>query len=364
MIPPLKIGDLLAKLPFVQGGMGVGVSLSGLASAVANEGAVGVISAAIVGFQESDLYTNYRQANIRALRREIRRARELTKGVLGVNIMVALTNFSDMVRTAVEEGIDIVFCGAGLPMDLPSLVPEGARSKLVPIVSSARAATVICKRWLSRFDRLPDAFVLEGPMAGGHLGFSRDQVEDPGYCLPTLLEQTVEGVRPFERDHGVSLPIIAAGGIYSGQDISDMLKRGAAAVQMGTRFVTTHECDADIKFKQAYMESSERDLVIIDSPVGLPGRSLRNSFLEAVGQGRKKPVKCPYHCLITCKQKESPYCIAAALINAARGRLEKGFAFAGQNAFRSQKLVSVKNLIADLLEELHQAQTDPECVPA
>jgi nitronate monooxygenase len=336
--------------------MGVGISLSGLASAVANEGGVGVISAAIIGFAESDLQTNYREANIRALRREIRKARELTKGVLGVNIMVALTNFSDMVKTAVEEGIDIIFCGAGLPLDLPAMVPEQARSKLAPIVSSARAARVICKRWLSRFGRLPDAFVLEGPMAGGHLGFSRDQVEDPGYSLPKLLSQVVEAVRPFERDRGVKLPIIAAGGIYNGQDIKDILSQGAAGVQLGTRFVTTHECDADIKFKQAYMNAQEEDLVIIDSPVGLPGRSLHNSFLDKVSQGKKKPFKCPYHCLITCKQKDSPYCIAAALINAVRGRLEKGFAFAGQNAFRSQKLVSVKNLIASLLEEFQQAK--------
>jgi nitronate monooxygenase len=355
MLPPLKIGDLVAKLPFVQGGMGVGISLSGLASAVANEGGVGVISAAIIGFNESDLYSNYREANIRALRREIRKARELTKGILGVNVMVALTNFSDMVKTSVEEGIDIVFCGAGLPLDLPSLVSEQASAKLVPIVSSARAAKVICKRWLSRFDRLPDAFVLEGPLAGGHLGFSRDQMDDPGYRLPTLLDQTLEAVSPFEQDRGVELPIIAAGGIYSGQDIGDMLGQGAAGVQLGTRFVTTHECDADPKFKQAYMEAQEDDLVIIDSPVGLPGRSLRNSFLEAVGQGKRRPFKCPYHCLITCKQKESPYCIAAALINAVHGRLAKGFAFAGQNAFRSQKLVSVKNLINSLLEELQQA---------
>lgn len=364
MLPPLKIGDLVAKLPFVQGGMGVGISLSGLASAVANEGGVGVISAAIIGFTESDLYTNYREANIRALRREIRKARELTKGVLGVNIMVALTNFSDMVKTAVEERIDVIFCGAGLPLDLPALAPEESPSKLVPIISSARAAKVICKRWLSRFERLPDGFVLEGPMAGGHLGFSRDQVDAPDFSLSKLLGQVLEAVRPFEQDRGVKLPIIAAGGIYSGQDISDMLSQGAAGVQMGTRFVTTHECDANEKFKQAYMKAKEQDLVLIDSPVGLPGRSLRNAFLEQVDQGKRKPFKCPYHCLITCKQKESPYCIASALINAARGRLEKGFAFAGQNAFRSQKLVSVKKLINSLLEELQQAKPGSQPDPA
>ena len=223
---------------------------------------------------------------------------------------------------------------------------------------------MICKRWLSRFGRLPDAFVLEGPLAGGHLGFSRDQVGDPEYSLSKLLSQVLEAVLPFERDRGVSLPIIVAGGIYNGQDISDMLNQGAAGVQMGTRFVTTHECDANIKFKQAYMEAKEQDMVIIDSPVGLPGRSLRNSFLDKVSQGKKRPFKCPYHCLITCKQKESPYCIAAALINAVRGRLDGGFAFAGQNAFRSEKLMSVKNLIDSLLEELQQANPAFRSIPA
>ena len=356
MLPPLNIGGLVSRLPFVQGGMGVGVSLSGLASAVANEGGVGVISAAIIGFSENDLLSNYRDANIRALRREIRKARELTKGILGVNIMVALTNFADMVKTAVEEEIDVIFCGAGLPLELPALVSENAKSKLVPIVSSARAARVICKRWLSRFNRLPDAFVLEGPLAGGHLGFSRDQLNKPEFSLPELLTQLKEAILPIERKAGKTLPVIAAGGIYNGRDIREIMERGAAGVQLGTRFVTTHECDADIKFKQAYMAAREEDLVIIESPVGLPGRSLRNDFLEKVSQGKRKPFKCPYHCLATCKQKESPYCIASALINAVRGRLEKGFAFAGQNAFRTSKLESVKNLVACLLEEYRLAK--------
>ncbi len=338
--------------------MGVGISLSGLAAAVANEGGVGVISAAIIGFKESDLYSNYREANIRALRNEIRKAREMTKGILGVNIMVALTNFSDMVRTAVEEGIDVIFSGAGLPMDLPAYLTEKARSKLVPIVSSGRAAKVLCKRWINRFDRLPDGFVLEGPLAGGHLGFSRDEVGDERFSLPKLLQEVLEAVRPFEEERGVKLPIIAAGGIYTGQDICDVMSLGAAGVQMGTRFVTTHECDADIRFKQAYLEAKEEDLIIIDSPVGLPGRSLRSHFLDEVKEGHKKPFKCPYHCLITCKQKESPYCIASALINAARGRLEQGFAFAGQNAFRSQGITSVKNLIRGLLDEFQEAKCD------
>jgi nitronate monooxygenase len=261
-----------------------------------------------------------------------------------------------MVRTAVEEGIDVVFSGAGLPLDLPGYLNDKARAKLVPIISSARAASVLCKRWLSRFDRLPDGFVLEGPLAGGHLGFARDQISDAQFSLPTLLKEVIDTLRPIEDKHGAKMPVIAGGGIYTGQDICDMINLGASGVQMGTRFVTTHECDADERFKTAYLEAAEDDLVLIDSPVGLPGRSVRNQFLEDVKAGKKKPFKCPYHCLVTCKQQESPYCIASALINAAKGRLEKGFAFAGQNAFRATRLESVRGLIRSLVDEFSRAK--------
>ncbi|HOV85718.1 MAG TPA: nitronate monooxygenase family protein [Syntrophobacteraceae bacterium] len=354
-LPSLTIGELVTKIPIVQGGMGVGISLSGLSAAVANEGGIGVIATAMIGLNESDLYSNYLEANIRALRKEIRKAREKTKGILGVNIMVALTNFADMVRTSIEEGIDLIFSGAGLPMDLPKYLKEKSKTRLVPIVSSAKAAQILCKRWFSRFKRLPDAFVVEGPMAGGHLGFRAEQLDHPNYALEKLIPEVVQAVEPFEKEHRTKIPIIAAGGIYTGEDILKFLELGASGVQMGTRFVATHECDADIRFKEAYVKAGVKDLVIIKSPVGLPGRAIRNEFVEEMERGEKKPFKCPYHCITTCRCKDSPYCIALALANAKKGNLANGFAFAGGNAYRVDRIMSVKELISSLIEEYDQA---------
>jgi nitronate monooxygenase len=356
----LKIGDLVANIPIIQGGMGVGISLSGLASAVANEGGVGVIAAAMIGFNEPDVCSNYIEANIRALRNQIRKAREKTKGIIGVNIMVALTNFADMVKTSIEERIDVIFSGAGLPLDLPKYVESGCKTKLVPIISSARAAKIICTKWIAKFKRLPDAFVVEGPMAGGHLGFEDSQIGDPAYKLEKLIPEVVREVRRFEEEYGQKIPVIAAGGVFTGADIRKYLKMGAAGVQMATRFVATHECDADIRFKESYVKAGPDDLVIIKSPVGLPGRAIRNRFTEDADRGEKRPFKCVYHCLKTCDQKKSPYCIALALVNAKKGKLRAGFAFAGQNAHRVDRIVSVKELISSLEDEYEKALSAEE----
>jgi nitronate monooxygenase len=197
-LPVLKIGDSVAKIPIIQGGMGVGISLSGLASAVAEEGGIGVIATAGIGMNEPEVYSNPRKANIRALKREIRKAREMTNGILGVNLMVALTDFADTVTTSIEEGIDIIFTGAGLSFNLPEYLKNLATTKLVPIVSSPRAARIICKKWLAKFDCLPDAFVVEGPMAGGHLGFKPEQLDDPDFALEKLVPEVIGAVKPFE----------------------------------------------------------------------------------------------------------------------------------------------------------------------
>lgn len=346
----LVIGDLSARIPIIQGGMGVGISLSGLAAAVANAGGVGVIAAAGIGLLEPDGFKDFLGANIRALRREIRKARSLTKGVLGVNIMVALSNFADMVRTAIEEKIDIIFSGAGLPMNLPEYL-HGSTTKLVPIVSSGRAATLLARRWLERYNYLPDAFVVEGPMAGGHLGFKAEQLEDPAFSLENIVPEVIQAVRPFEEKTGRKIPVIAGGGIYTGADIRKFIEMGASGVQIATRFVATNECDASIKFKNAYIEASKEDLRIIKSPVGMPGRAIDNKFLDDVEQGKKKPFTCPYHCIITCDVEKAPYCISLALLNAQKGNLENGFAFAGANAWRIEKIVPVQDLMDELVEE-------------
>ena len=351
----LVIGNLTAKLPIIQGGMGVGISMSKLASAVANEGGIGVISSACVGMFEPDLNKNYLEANTRALKSEIRKAKEMTKGILGVNIMVALTNFSDMVKASIEEGIDIIFVGAGLPLNLPQYLHDSTTTKLVPIVSSGRAAGLIAKRWIKRFNYTPDAFVVEGPKAGGHLGFKPEQINDEQFSLDKLLIQVLETVKPIEDKSNKKIPVIAGGGVYTGEDICRLIGLGASGVQMATRFVTTVECDASDTFKNTYIQSKKEDIAIIKSPVGMPGRAIRNQFLKDVEDGKKKPFNCPYHCIVTCNAKESPYCIALALLNAQKGRMAHGFAFAGENAYRADKIISVKELVQNLKDEYNAA---------
>lgn len=293
--PTLNIGELCAKMPIIQGGMGVGISLSRLASAVAREGGIGVIAGAMIGMKEPDIAQHPIEANKRALATELQKARAATDGIIGVNIMVALTTFTELARTAIEEKADIIFSGAGLPMDLPKILrdvceekKELFKTKLVPIVSSARAASLIARKWMQKYGYLPDAFVVEGPKAGGHLGFSQENLTDPKFRLEELIPEVVEAVKPLEDKKGGQIPVIAAGGIYSGDDIAQFMELGASGVQMGTRFVATYECDADERFKEAYVRAKEEDITIIKSPVGMPGRALLNNFIEAARQGTKK----------------------------------------------------------------------------
>ncbi|MDD2483474.1 MAG: nitronate monooxygenase [Eubacteriales bacterium] len=354
-MPELIIGDLRAKTPIIQGGMGVGVSLSSLASAVANEGGIGVMAVAALGFDRPEYKTNPVETGKAALREEIQKAKKLTKGILGVNIMVALSSFSEMVKTAVAEEIDVIFAGAGLPLDLPQYLSKGAKTKLVPIISSARAAEIIIKKWVAKYDYVPDAFVVEGPLAGGHLGFRKEEIDDPEYSLDKIIPQVIAKVREYEEKYNKMIPVIAAGGIYTGSDILHYLRLGAAGVQMGTRFVATHECDASAAFKQTYIDCKEEDIMIIHSPVGLPGRAIKNEFLEQSEAGKKHPFHCPFQCIKTCEYEKSPYCIALALMNAQKGILKNGFAFAGQNAYRIKEIVSVHELIESLKGEYRDA---------
>lgn len=353
----LQIGGLRAAVPVVQGGMGIGISLSNLASAVANEGGVGVLSAAGMGMIAKDTCKNAMLSRINALREQIREARSKTGGVLGVNIMVALSNFGDMVKTSMEEGIDVIFSGAGLPLSLPGFLREGCKTKLVPIVSSAKAVKIITKWWREKHRYVPDAFVVEGPLAGGHLGFNKEQIHDPAYRLENLMAGILQEVRGIEEQAGKHIPVIAAGGIFTGGDIRRFLEMGASGVQMATRFVATDECDADKSFKQAYVDCRKEDICIIESPVGLPGRVIMNDFVREIKAGGKKPASCPYHCISTCRQGESPYCIAAALINAYRGRLKNGFAFIGANGYRVDRIVPVSELFRTLEKEFADEST-------
>lgn len=355
-LPALRIGALQPRLPIIQGGMGVGISLSGLAAAVAEAGGIGVIAAAVIGFEEQDFKSDFVAANTRAMARHIRLAREKTSGVIGVNAMTAISNYKEIVTVSVDEGADIIFSGAGLPTALPKYVPAEGGPKLAPIVSSGRAAAFLCKNWKVKHKRLPDAFVVEGPKAGGHLGFKPEQIEDQNFRLETLVCDVIEAVKPYVEMAGRPIPVIAAGGIWSGADIHAMLKLGADGVQMGTRFVATHECDASDDFKQAYIDATEEDMVIVKSPVGMPGRALRNAFIESVDQGKRHPLNCPYHCLKGCDHEQSPYCIARALINARHGKMNHALAFAGANVHRVKEIVSVQELMDTLVREYEQCE--------
>lgn len=348
---PLKIGEFTAKTPIVQGGMGVGISLAGLASAVAEQGGIGVISSAGLGVIYNEYSKDYNKASIYGLRQEIAKARKVTKGIIGINIMVALSNFADMVKTAIEEKADIIFAGAGLPLNLPSFLTEGAKTKLAPIVSSARAARLLMTKWFSEYKYIPDAIVVEGPKAGGHLGYKHEQIADNNYSLEAIVPQVVEEVKHFSDQHNCHIPIIAGGGVFTGQDIHTMFSLGADAVQMGTRFVVTKECDASQEFKQTYIDAKEEDVTIIQSPVGMPGRAVNNDFLRRVKDGLTKPQNCPFNCIKTCDVTHSPYCIMLALYNAYKGRMSHGYAFCGSNAWRCNKILSVKELIDTLKAE-------------
>lgn len=348
MIKPLQIGELTARLPIIQGGMGVGISLSGLAGSVAACGGVGVISTAQIGFQEDDFEKNPMEANLRAVGKEIHKARELAKGgIIGVNIMVATRKYADYVMAAVKAGVDLIISGAGLPTDLPKLV-EGSRTKIAPIVSTIKSARVICKMWDRHYKKIPDLLVIEGPKAGGHLGFSKEQLEA---FTPEKYDDEIKGiisvVRKYEEKYGQKIPVAVAGGIFDREDFLHALELGADAVQMGTRFVPTFECDADERYKQSYLDVKKEDIVIVDSPVGMPGRAINNEFIKNKESARE-PIKKCYLCISTCNPADTPYCITRALTKAAEGDTEHALLFCGENAWKCDRICHVQEIMDEL----------------
>ena len=346
----LRIGHLSINPPIIQGGMGVRVSRANLASAVANEGCAGVIASVGLGDYEHSPGSDFEEVNRIALKTEIRKARQMTSGVIGVNAMVALSNYESLVHVCVEENVDMIISGAGLPLHLPYYT-AGTNIQLVPIVSSVRSLKLIHRKWMKDYNRCPDAVIVEGMKAGGHLGYSPEQLEQQ---KPTL-EETIAEVLEFTRQLPKPIPVIAAGGIFSGQEMRHCLNAGAAGLQMATRFVCTEECDANIKFKQAYVNAGAEDITLINSPVGLPGRVIRNAFVEKINKGHTIPFKCKYRCLRTCNPLTAPYCIAEVLASASKGQMDQAFAFAGSNAWRCSEIVSVKQLIQNIMQEYENA---------
>ncbi|MGL4452643.1 MAG: NAD(P)H-dependent flavin oxidoreductase [Sarcina sp.] len=354
-IKPLKIGNLVAKLPIIQGGMGVGVSLSKLAGAVAKCGGIGVISAAQPGYKEEDFIKNNLEANVRALKNHIKKAKEISNGgIIGVNIMVAMERYDKFVKAAIEGGADLIISGAGIPKDLP-IIAKGAGIKLAPIVSSIKGAKLILKMWDKRAGVAPDMIVVEGPKAGGHLGFKNNEIEEKIECLEDEIVGIVEAKKEYEEKYNKEIPVIAAGGIFTGYDIAKFIKLGADGVQMGTRFVGTEECDASDEFKNYYVNSTQEDIVILKSPVGMPGRGMNNKFIKTLTTNGKIPIKRCYDCLIPCNPKDTPYCISQALINSAKGKLDEGLIFCGSNAHRVDKILKVEELINELKSEMLEA---------
>lgn len=344
----LKIGNKIAQIPIIQGGMGVGVSRGRLAGAVAREGGIGVISTAQIGYDKPEFENNPEKCNEEALREQIQIAKkEASKGLVGVNVMTALKHYREHVKIAVEEGIDVVICGAGIPFDLPELV-EGSDTKIAPIVSSARCMELILRKWDRKYKRTTDFIVVEGPKAGGHLGFTKEEAEN----LTNIDEEVqaiLAGVKKYEEKYEVKIPVIVAGGVFDQEDIRHVLSLGADGVQIASRFVATTECDASDAYKQAYLDAREEDICVIKSPVGMPGRALNNAFQDKVRAGLTKVEKC-YHCLAKCNPAEIPYCITKALVNAVKGDLDDGLIFCGANVGRIKEIVSVHELMQELTQ--------------
>jgi len=349
MLKPLVIGDLVAKVPIIQGGMGVGISLSSLAGAVAKEGGIGVISTAQIGFLEEDFRSNTLEANMHAIRKHILKARELApSGILGVNIMVATRNYARYVKEAVDAGIDIIISGAGLPLELPKLV-KGSKTKIIPIISSLRAAKLILRMWFEKDHVLPDAVIIEGPLAGGHLGFKAEELEHiDSREYDIEIKSMISYIDEFALTHGGEIPVITAGGIDCKETFLHQFELGASGVQIATKFVTTNECDAHENFKNAYLKAREEDIVIVKSPVGMPGRAIKNSFVKKVQEERIPPVKCS-GCIISCKPENTQYCITDALINAATGDMDNALIFCGAKTYLENEIRSVKEVIEEFI---------------
>ncbi len=350
----IKVGDKISKYPIIQGGMGVGVSLHKLAGNVSKEGGIGIISTADIGYKEEDFNKDPMQANLRAIGKEIKQAREIAgeDKILGVNIMVALKNYAEIVKECVKQKIDLIISGAGIPKDLPEYV-KGSKTKIAPIVSSLRCCKLIVKHWMTKYNYVPDMIVIEGPEAGGHLGFKEEELtEENKPKLENITTEVVNYIKEVEKDTGKEIPVISAGGIWDNKDIRKFLDLGASGVQIATRFVATEECDADDKFKQAYINAKKEDIKIIKSPVGMPGRAIYNKFIKNTENEKNQISRC-YNCIKTCDIKTTPYCITNALVNAVKGEIDNGLIFCGSNVDKINKIVTVHDLMNELVLDIN-----------
>ncbi|ABA21207.1 2-nitropropane dioxygenase, NPD [Trichormus variabilis ATCC 29413] len=358
ILQPLRIGKHIARHPIIQGAMAVRVSGAKLAGAVANAGGVGVIASLGLGLDspyfDKRKKRSFFTANRLALIDELAKARSISPdGVIGVNILVATKDYSVLAQTAAAQGADIIITGAGLPLALPEYTAAYPDVALVPSVANLEAAQLICETWQSRYHRLPDALIVENcQQVGGH--FTQcEQVNIPGFSLELVIRQ----LRDYCQNHlGARIPLIVSGGISDRTDIDRMIAIGADGVQIGTRFVTTVECDADQRYKDYHLQAQPEDIVTVPSPVGKPSRALHNLFTEQVMSNSSNLEKrCIANCLETCLCRDhgKTYCLLQALAQAARGDVENGLIFSGANAGYTQDIISVP----ELMTELTQAHT-------
>ncbi len=347
----LELAGRTLETPILQGGMGVGISMGNLAGAVASCGAMGTISTAIAGYNLPEFKTDPQAANLLALKREVQKAKEIAagKGIVAINAMVATRQYADSVKTAVAAGVDAVVCGAGIALDLPAIT-EGAKVALAPIVSSGRAAALLCKTWLKRYNTLPDFVVLEGSKAGGHLGFAaKDVLEGTTSTLETLVVEVKNALEAFEKTANRKIPLFPAGGINDGAHMAKLMQLGADGAQFATSFIATHECDASDGYKKVILSATDDDVAILHSPVGMPGRAVRTPLIDRLESGNgDRPTRC-VSCLVTCDPKTTSFCIANALVSAVRGDYERGLFFCGSNVGRVNKIIPVKSLLDDLV---------------
>ncbi len=347
----IKIKGMKISLPIVQGGMGIGVSLNSLASAVINEGGIGTISAAQIGYKNEAFYENFKssyQANLEALKQEITKVRENSSGFLAVNIMTVARQYDQLAKVAVENNVDAIVSGAGIPFDLPKYV-KGTKTAAIPIIANSRVLKVIIKKWQKNYDYLPDAVIIEGPLAGGHLGVKKSDMDKE---VETLM-QRLNGVKDYMDANKLSFPVIVAGGIFTASDVREFIDAGADMVQLGTRFIATHECDAHINFKTNLVNAKKEDMITVTSPVGYPARAIVSPMTQKLVQGNLPIEKC-LGCVIPCQGKvaTTPYCITDHLIKGVCGDLENGLFFTGANGYRVDKIVSVHELVQELLMEV------------
>jgi len=351
----IELGDKKTKYPILQGGMGVGVSLHKLAGAVSKAGGIGCISTADIGFKKPDFLKNPLKANLEAIGEEIKMAREIAgeDKILAVNVMVALKDYAEIVKECVRQNIDLIVSGAGIPLNLPEFI-KGSKTKIAPIVSSCRCLELITRSWKKKYDYVPDMVIIEGPKAGGHLGFKKDELEGNfDVMLTKITTEVVQFVRKLEIEAGKKIPVIVAGGVFDGFDMKKYIEIGADGVQMATRFVATKECDAAQSYKEAYVNAKKEDIKIIQSPVGMPGRALNNLFIQRVSKAKENITHC-YGCIKTCNVKDAPYCITKALINAVEGRLDEGLIFVGENVDKVKEIISVDELMNNIVDEFYE----------